>query len=161
MEEKKRYELDITGGILDTQDKIQIFLNDSEIVDLLNHQDKRIKELELLLNQENQQLKQSLKQQVREEVVEEIRERLKKANFEIMSPIDLYSYTDNFLYQVEKGKGLCTTKVQKQLAISKLEDVYQVVKDYNSEANKYEPYIDTLDIEQYIDDKIKELKGEL
>ena len=47
---------------------------------------------------------QSLKQQVREEVVEEIRERLKKANFEIMSPIDLYSYTDNFLYQVEKGE---------------------------------------------------------
>ena len=42
--------------------------------------------------------------QVREEVVEEIRERLKKANFEIMSPIDLYSYTDNFLYQVEKGE---------------------------------------------------------
>lgn len=47
---------------------------------------------------------QALKQQVREEVVEEIRERLKKANFEIMSPIDLYSYTDNFLYQVEKGE---------------------------------------------------------
>ena len=47
---------------------------------------------------------------------------------------------------------------QKKLAISILEDVYQVVKDYNSEANKYEPYIDTLDIEQYIDDKIKELK---
>ena len=46
----------------------------------------------------------SLKQQVREDVVEEIRERLKKANFEIMSPIDLYSYTDNFLYQVEKGE---------------------------------------------------------
>ena len=46
----------------------------------------------------------SLKQQVREEVVEEIRERLKKAHLEIMSPIDLYSYTDNFLYQVEKGE---------------------------------------------------------
>lgn len=42
--------------------------------------------------------------QVREEVVDEIRERLKKANFEIMSPTDLYSYTDNFLYQVEKGE---------------------------------------------------------
>ena len=40
--------------------------------------------------------------QVRKEVVEEIKERLKKANLEIMSPIDLYSYTDNFLYQVEK-----------------------------------------------------------
>ena len=40
--------------------------------------------------------------QARKEVVEEIKERLKKANLEIMSPIDLYSYTDNFLYQVEK-----------------------------------------------------------
>ena len=39
---------------------------------------------------------------VRKEVVEEIKERLKQANLEIMSPIDLYSYTDNFLYQVEK-----------------------------------------------------------
>lgn len=47
---------------------------------------------------------QSLKQQVREEVVEEIRERLKKAHLEIMSSIDLYSYTDNFLCQVEKGE---------------------------------------------------------
>ena len=46
----------------------------------------------------------SLKQQVREEVVKEIRKRLKKANFEIMSPTDSYSYTDNFLYQVEKGE---------------------------------------------------------
>ena len=40
--------------------------------------------------------------QVRKKVVEDIKERLKKANLEIMSPIDLYSYTDNFLYQVEK-----------------------------------------------------------
>ena len=40
--------------------------------------------------------------QVRKEVVDDIKERLKKANLEIMSPIDLYSYTDNFLYQVEK-----------------------------------------------------------
>ena len=39
---------------------------------------------------------------MRKEVVEDIKERLKKANLEIMSPIDLYSYTDNFLYQVEK-----------------------------------------------------------
>ena len=42
--------------------------------------------------------------QVRKKVVEDIKERLKKANLEIMSPIDLYSYTDNFLYQVEKER---------------------------------------------------------
>lgn len=47
-------------------------------------------------------LKQPQKQ-VRKEVVEEIREKLKKAHLEIMSFIDLYSYIDNFLCQVEKG----------------------------------------------------------
>lgn len=40
----------------------------------------------------------------RKKVAEEIREKLKKAGLEIMSPINLYSYTDNFLYQVEKGE---------------------------------------------------------
>ena len=44
--------------------------------------------------------------QVRKEVVEDIKERLKKANLEIMSPTDLYSYTDNFLYQVKKGRQI-------------------------------------------------------
>lgn len=55
MEEKKRYELDTTGGILDLQDtKNMICLNDSEIVDLLNQQDQRIAELE-------EQLKNSIR----------------------------------------------------------------------------------------------------
>lgn len=88
-----RYEL---GGIIRDLE-CDIPYPTDEIVDLLEEKDQRIKELE----EENQRLKQ----QAREEVVEEIRERLKKANFEIMSPIDLYSYTDNFLYQVEKGKS--------------------------------------------------------
>ena len=52
------------------------------------------------MKKENQQVKL----QVRDEVVEKIRERLKEANLEIMSPI-VYSYTDNFLYQVKKGES--------------------------------------------------------
>lgn len=47
---------------------------------------------------------------------------------------------------------------QKQLAISVLLKVYQIVKYYNSEVNKFENHIDALNIEQYIDDQIKELK---
>lgn len=90
------------------------------------------------LGEENQQLKEQISK------MEETHKRIMSGEY-IPSNI------------AEKFLEL-NTQSQKQLAISNLEDVYQVVKDYNSEANKYEPYIDTLDIEQYIDDKIKELK---
>lgn len=49
---------------------------------------------------------------------------------------------------------------QNQLAISVLLKIYQIVKYYNSEANKFENNINTFNIEQYIDDQIKELRGE-
>ena len=64
MEEKERYELTDTDCILDTErdivvsDVCDVVANADIITDLLNQQDKRIKELE----QENQQLKQSQKQ---------------------------------------------------------------------------------------------------
>lgn len=62
MEEKERYELTDTDCILDTErnivvsDVFDVIANADIITDLLNKQDKRIKELE----QENQQLKQQL-----------------------------------------------------------------------------------------------------
>ena len=55
-----------------------------------------IGEIEIPLNEEIE-----IRADERKKVIEEIRERFKKANFEIMSSIDLYSYIDNFLYQVE------------------------------------------------------------
>lgn len=45
-------------------------------------------------------------------------------------------------------------------AIEQLEKVYEVVEFYSSEVNKVGGYIDALDIKKYINDKIKELKGE-
>ena len=84
-----RYRYNSGGVILDLKRNMSYHAGD--IVDLLEGKDIHIAEL---------------RKQVREEVVEEVRERLKKANLEIMSPTDLYSYTDNFLYQVKKGRQI-------------------------------------------------------
>lgn len=137
MEEKERYviryDLDYNQCLIDTEEN-QGVGDYIQIVKLLNQQSKRIKELE---------------------------EELK--NYKLCRCVDC---------STEYEKGLETSidelenenqqlkQSQKQLAISKLEEVYEVVKYYNSEANKHEPYIDALDIEKYIDDKIKSLKGE-
>lgn len=92
IERKERYKIDEqTGEILGNH--FVTIPEDEDIIDRLNY-------LEEQLKKENQQVKL----QVRDEIVEKIRERLKKANFEIMSPI-VYSYTDNFLYQVKKGES--------------------------------------------------------
>lgn len=136
MQKNKRYEWDKMEGcewIRDTEMVNQPLYYDLETVaNLLNQQDKYIKELEKI----NKKL-----------------DKRGSRNF------DSYMRCSK-KYTKLLNENLQLKQSQKQLAISKLEDVYQVVKDYNSEANKYEPYIDTLDIEQYIDDKIKELKGE-
>ena len=81
--------------IVDKGDYDLCAIKDCVIDDAFKYIDKRKKSCPL------QSLADYTKQ-VRKEVVEDIKERLKKANLEIMSPIDLYSYTDNFLYQVEK-----------------------------------------------------------
>lgn len=120
--------------------------NLSEACDLLNQQDKRIKELESKLRVSNS-LNASLSLDYN---------KLKK-RYDSQEKLLTIKLAENSKLTLENQQ---LKQSQKQLAISKLEDVYQVVKYYNSEANKYEPYIDTLDIEQYINDQIKELKGE-
>lgn len=81
--------------IVDKGDYDLCAIKDCVIDDAFKYIDKRKKSCPLLSLAD-------YTKQVRKEVVEDIKERLKKANLEIMSPIDLYSYTDNFLYQVEK-----------------------------------------------------------
>ena len=81
--------------IVDKGDYDLCAIKDCVIDDAFKYIDKRKKSCPLLSLSD-------YTKQVRKEVVEDIKERLKKANLEIMSPIDLYSYTDNFLYQVEK-----------------------------------------------------------
>lgn len=80
MEEKERYKLESHNGTFcdfyDTETD-KWYTRKYLVTDLLNQQDKRIKELE----EENQQLKQAQEQQVREEVVEEIKEQLKNMDF--------------------------------------------------------------------------------
>lgn len=157
MQKNKRYEWDKMEGcewIRDTEMVNQPLYYDLETVaNLLNQQDKYIKELE----ESNEPLKKSKAHF--KKVAENVVDLLGKLNKFIGEP---QTQELNYCKVIEDTKNYIEElkQSQKQLAISKLEDVYQVVKDYNSEANKYEPYIDTLDIEQYIDDKIKELKGE-
>lgn len=185
----------IEPAIIDTKRNIDYTPSQlCKICDLLNEQDTRIKELEeennflekrneeLIIDrrdlclerndifEENQQLKQTQKQQqqVREEVVEEIRERLKKANFEIMSPIDLYSYTDNFLYQVEKGKDLHMAEPQEkrfrrnQDKISfALEQLEKLKENAWQSATDISQLIDYTELTKIIDNQIKELKGKV
>lgn len=69
---------------------------------------------------------------------------------------------DKFVNSIKDYEGQITKlkESQKQLAISELLKVYQIVKYYNSEVNKFGNYINTLNIEQYINDQIKALKGE-
>ena len=76
MEEKERYEVispSLNGYAYIHDFKTDNVLNTYDSCDLLNQQDKRIKDLE----EENQQLKQTQEQQVREKVVEDIRNQLK------------------------------------------------------------------------------------
>lgn len=163
MEEKERYRYIVaTNKLYDSQEDELYFynINSNKVISILNQQDKRIKELV----EENQQLKQEQKQQVREEVVDEIRERLKKANFEIMSPIDLYSYTDNFLYQVKKGKDPHIAKLQKKELKEKDQDKISFAIE-QLEKLKIELHFIHTDlylklIDKEIDNQIKSLKGE-
>ena len=79
MEEKERYELTDTDCILDTEinivvsDVCDVVANADIITNLLNQQDKRIKEL----GQEKQQLKQQL-HDLPKKIVEEIRDCVSK-----------------------------------------------------------------------------------
>lgn len=160
-------------------------VNLHDCVDLLNQQDQKIKDLEDKLTDSEKQIKDT-RETVNMSVDSWCKNRRKyEAQIAEMQNKSFILYSmlyetlekqgyDNVASQIDQMTGWTYDKEvnwlkgnrnydqleqsQRQLAISKLEDVYQVVKDYNSEANKYEPYIDTLDIEQYIDDKIKELK---
>lgn len=54
---KERYEIDCTGGILDLQDTKNMYcLNDSEICQLLNNQDKQIADLEAKLAESEEKI---------------------------------------------------------------------------------------------------------
>lgn len=77
MEEKERYELNDNDCLLDNDNNIaicdfcELALFPDIVVDLLNQQDAKIKELE----QENQQLKQQL-HKLPKEIVEEVKDDL-------------------------------------------------------------------------------------
>lgn len=135
MEEKERYSLQEFGGdnweIAIVDNKLCRPLSFDRVKNLLNQQDKRIKELEIEL--ENYKLCRCVNCSNEYEYgLETIIDELEKENQQL--------------------------KEQNQKAIEQLEKVYKVVEYYNCEANKVGDYIDTLDIEQYIKELIEENK---
>lgn len=144
MEEKERYELTDTDCILDTErdivvsDVCDVVANADIITDLLNQQDKRIKELE----QENRQLKD----QARKAYQEGLLQKQFDKDMEIQELED----------KIEQLK-----QSQKQLAIEELEKLreYIVLNDeYDEEIGCN--IIKTFDLIEDLADKIKSLKGE-
>ena len=103
MEEKERFELKIYAGceyysITDTKEKQQITIENT--INLLNQQDKRIKELE----EENQQLKQSQKQLAIEEL-KKLKENAWQSATDISQLIDYTELAKIIDNQIKELKG--------------------------------------------------------
>lgn len=140
MEEKERYELFGEFGIIhDTSPNAEcMFLNKFQTCEILNRQDKRIKELE----QENQQLKDQARKAYQEGLLQK-------------------QFDKDMEIQELKDKIEQIKQSQKQLAIEELEKLkeYIVLNDeYDEEIGCN--IIKTFDLIEDLADKIKSLKGE-
>lgn len=169
MEENERYELKIYAGceyysITDTKEKQQITIENT--INLLNQQDKRIKELEEENNELNDYLEtdEVTKREYYQKVdkIDKAKDReIKKLKDKIKELEDYTENTANLIDKLTEDSVFAST----QLAIEKLE---KIKEKFTSE--KWDLY-DTPDLlEQvcelrnnqikYIDDQIKELGGE-
>ena len=167
MEEKERYEIrheddgfDINNDFIDyiVDTKTGEYFTHIKICDLLNQQDKRIKELKGRIKT----LKTSKAHF--KKISENVVDLLLKLNKFIGSPQirDLNYYkviedTKNYIEQLKQS--------QKQLAISELKKVKQLLDEYKwfQGENKYsfvdDCAVDWTDIEKVFNNKIKELGG--
>ena len=164
MEEKERYELTDTDCIFDTErdivvsDVCDVITNADIITDLLNQQDKRIKELE----EENQQLKQQLAEKDKEI------EQLKKFDDLNKTFFDLFRTTFKEPDKVDDLFNTLKTIQEKQeqdkisFAVEKLEQVKETAECVLDNALKNsslnQSYYDRLLDE--IDNQIKQLKDD-
>lgn len=157
MEEKDRYELKIYAGceyysITDTKEKQQITIENT--INLLNQQDKRIKELE----EENKDLKYW--ENMFRKVSKEEDNAISKVNKSLSKPMPLIDDYDKWAdYTIEQIK-----QSQKQLAIEELEFVlknfrnrpayFDVARQELCLSDQDKQFID------FINNQIKELGGE-
>ena len=186
MEEKERYEMNGKDCLVDNEqntticDFCELTLFPEIIINLLNEQSKRIKELELLLKadkkietnslngfeklrKENQQLKEQL------EIFKKVNDALQQDNLDLSyDKVDMaYEYAKEMAenwdndYQEEIRQ---LKQSQKQLAIEELKMFGAMLSRAVLWDNDYECW--TISEEVYnsfmeqIDDKIKKLKGE-
>lgn len=159
MEEKERYELNDNDCIIDNEKDVVICdvcdVNESSktLVDLLNQQDKHIKELELLLKADNKMKTNSLNgfEKLRQEK-QQLREDLQAKDILVNTYMSVVGTLDN-------AKQL--KQSQQQLAIEELEKLreYIVLNDeYDEEIGCN--IIKTFGLIEDLADKIKSLKGE-
>lgn len=165
MEEKERFELKIYAGceyysITDTKEKQQITIENT--INLLNQQDKRIKELE----EENKELNDYLEtdEVTKREYYQKVDKNDKAKDREIKKLKDkikeLEDYTENTANLIDK---LTEDSVfaSTQLAISELEKIYNLFEPYeNSQKDTILCANNGISFIDYLDNRIKELKGE-
>lgn len=160
MEEKERYELKIYAGceyysITDTKEKQQITIENT--INLLNQQDKRIKELEEENNELNDYLetdevtKREYYQKVDKNDKAKDRE-IKKLKDKIKELEDYTENTSNLIDKLTEDSVFAST----QLAISELE---KVKENAWQSATDISQLIDYTELAKIIDNQIKELGG--
>ena len=150
MEEKERYYslIDNNGNFeLRDYESNQDIYSLYELDDLLNQQDKRIKELE----EENQQLKEENGYIIFADGYDEDGNEIHRQEF--------VKYKDKFKELVEENKQL--KQSQKQLAISELEKIYNLFEPYeNSQKDTILCANNDISFIDYLKNRIKELKGD-
>lgn len=156
MEEKERYVNLCDRQIKDTQNQSQYFMGIEQVCKLLNQQDKRIKELEVLLNADKKMETNSIKgfeklKQENQQLKEQISLKMEELHIAYCGIEDVKTKNGNLKAEIKQLK-----QSQKQLAIEGLKKLRQNFS--------YCPYSDDKVYEdkvcEIIDDQIKELKGE-
>lgn len=165
MEEKERYELKIYAGceyysITDTKEKQQITIENT--INLLNQQDKRIKELE----EENKELNEYLEtdEVTKREYYQKVDKNdkakdreIKKLKDKIRELEDFTENTANLIDKLTEDSVFAST----QLAIEQLELARRRIDRLGYNENKCLNKKDCIeDCLEEIDNQIKELKGE-
>lgn len=163
MEQKERFELLNDNCIYDNKLKEYVFSPNSSredymktLINMLNEQDKRIKELQ----GNNNTLKRS--KEHFKKVAENVVDLLKKLNKFIGEPqtqeLNYYKVIENTENYIEQLK-----QSQKQLAISEFEKLRDFFLEYHKDKEMGIDWLitkDASDVASYVLDKIQELKGE-
>lgn len=196
MEEKERYEMNDNDCLIDNEqntiicDFCELTIFPDTIINLLNKQDKHIKELELLLKADKKMKNNSLKgfeklkqknkigdfwhsaYQGKQLEYDQIYTELRKAyeeNQQLKQSLEytnkqLDYFTDKFRGRDFKRTGDWAKDIElymRQLAVSELEEIYNLFEPYeNSQKDTILCANNDISFIDYLENRIKKLKGE-